>query len=466
MTGSDTDTQTERGPLTAPGRPTRYYGWVVAWTAFGVLTVTYGVQFSFGVLLPSIVEDLGVSRTAASLCFSVYVFVYSALSSYSGSLTDRRGPRPVLAAGALLLGTGYALSAASQELWQLMIALGLIAGAGMSASFVPCNATVVRWFLRRRGQALSISTSGGSCAAVVMPLLMGWLIDRTSWRVLYLVMATVVFVGLLVASRLIVASPEAKGVSIDGELGHRAAAGEAGAAAGSGTPAGAGAGAATVVAATVLDVSADEPSMTRGEAMRTGVFWVLAAIFLCTWLVVFLPLVHLSPFARGLGASAGLASTLVSAVGIGGLFGRTMTGGVSDRIGRDATLAVVLGVQVVAFLIFAASRSLWPVYPAAVVFGFGYGGTTTVFPAIVADRFGRAHAGAIVGLLFAGAGSMAAVGPFAAAWIYDSTGSYRVAFLLSGAVNLVGLVLCGLLRKPRPTATTGTAPSVLAPSPG
>lgn len=53
---------------------------MVAWTAFGVLTVTYGVQFSFGVLLPSIVDDLGASRTGASLCFSVYVFVDSALS--------------------------------------------------------------------------------------------------------------------------------------------------------------------------------------------------------------------------------------------------------------------------------------------------------------------------------------------------------------------------------------------------
>ena len=129
---------------TSPAR--RYYGWVVAWTAFGVLSITYGIQFSFGVLLPSIVEDLGVSRTAASLCFSVYVFVYSALSSVSGSVTDRRGPRIVLVSGAVLLGTGYLLSALSQQLWQLLVALGLIAGMGMSASFVPCNATVVRWF--------------------------------------------------------------------------------------------------------------------------------------------------------------------------------------------------------------------------------------------------------------------------------------------------------------------------------
>jgi len=409
-----------------------YYGWVVAWTAFGVLSLTYGVQFSFGVLLPSIVEDLGISRTAASLCFSVYVFVYSALSSYSGSLTDRRGPRLVLTLGAFLLGIGYAGSALARNEWQLFVTLGLVAAAGMSASFVPCNATVVRWFVRRRGQALSVSTSGGSFAAIAMPLLMGWLIDSTSWRVLYGVMAAVVFVGLLVASRLMAASPEAKGLSIDDEIGRGAARSNAG-------PDGAG-------PAAVTAIEPDEVSLTRSEAMRTRPFWILAGIFLCTWLVVFLPLVHLSPFARGLGASAGVAATLVSTVGIGGLLGRTLTGSVSDRIGGDRTLAIVLVAQVVAFLAFAASRDLVTVYPAAVVFGFGYGGTTTVFPGIVGDRFGRAHAGAIVGLLFAGAGSLAAVGPFMAAWIYDSTGSYRTAFLLSAAVNLVAVGLVAVLR--------------------
>jgi MFS family permease len=418
---------TATSPTTPPAR--RYYGWVVAWTAFGVLSITYGIQFSFGVLLPSIVEDLGVSRTAASLCFSVYVFVYSALSSFSGSVTDRRGPRVVLVAGAILLGTGYLLSSLSQQLWHLLIALGFIAGMGMSASFVPCNATVVRWFVRRRGQALSVSTSGGSFAAVVIPLVMGALVDQVSWRVLYGVMAAVVFVGLLVASRLMVASPEAKGLHIDDEVLRR----------GDTTTAGNLAGGAAAPAT-------PERSLTRSEAMQTRQFWIIAGIFLFTWLVVFLPLVHLSPFARGLGASPGAAALLVTAIGIGGLGGRLLTGTVADRIGADNTLGVVLGIQIVAFLVFAASRDLATVYPAAVAYGVGYGGTTTVFPAIVGERFGRAHAGAIVGLLFAGAGSLAAVGPFMAAWIYDSTGSYRIAFLLSAVVNLAGLVLVFVLR--------------------
>ena len=316
---------------------------------------------------------------------------------------------------------------------------------------MPCNATVVRWFLRRRGQALSISTSGGSFAAVLMPLLMGALVDHYSWRTLYQVMAAVVFAGLLIASVYLKASPEAVGLSIDGELhGSELRGSEL-------------RGSEPVPDESPAPV---ERSLTRSEAIHTRVFWILAGIFLCTWLVVFLPLVHLSPFARGLGASPAVAGGLVSAVGVGGLFGRTLTGTVSDRIGRVATLAIVLGIQVAAFLVFAVSPNLGTVYPAAALFGFGYGGTTTVFPAIVGDRFGRAHAGAIVGLLFAGAGSSAAVGPFMAAWIFDRTDSYRVAFLLSAAANGLGLALVAVLRADGRRANRGTLADAAPRPPG
>lgn len=408
-----------------------YYGWVIAWTSFVVLTITYGVQFSFGVFRSSMAEDLGISTVQATLAFSVYVFVYSALSSLSGWATDRRGPRVVLAAAALILGSGYALTAGSQSWWQLVIALGLVAGLGMSGSFVPCNATVVRWFVRKRGRALSISTSGGSFAAIMMPLLAGWLIDRHSWRTIYLGFAAVIVVALLVASRIMVRDPEVLGLTMDGDP----------------TPA------SGDVGATI-----DETSLTAGQAARTAVFWLVSSVLLLTWLVVFVPLTQLPSFAEDLGISRGVAASLISAVGVGGMAGRTLTGGVSDRIGRTPSLAIVVGAQAAAFVAFAASHGLSFLYPAAVVFGAGYGGTTTLFPAIVADRFGRAHVGAIVGVIFGGAGSMAAVGPFVAEWMSDVTGSYRVAFLLCGLVNGIALALVGVLAMA--TRRQPTAPPV------
>lgn len=421
-------------PSQRPGG--RYYGWVIAWTSFGVLTLAYGVQYCFGVFLPFIEADLGISRKQGTLAFAVYVFTYSALSAVSGKLTDRRGPRFVLVLGACFLGVGYVLTSMAQNLLQLVLALGLIAATGMSAAFVPCNATVVRWFVHRRGKALSISTSGSSFAAVIVPLAMGNLVDRFGWRTLYLVGAVVVFAALMIGSRLMVRDPETKGVSITGELGGEAPPEHAG-------------------------VVVDPVSLNVTQAAHTVDFWLIVGVFLFTWLVVFVPLVHLSPYAKDAGAGSGVAATLVSVVGLGGLFGRGLSGNASDRLGRLATLAVTLVMQVVAFLLFAATASLAVLLPAAALFGMGYGGSTVLFPALAGDRFGRAHAGAIVGSVFASAGSLAAVGPFAAAWIHDSTDSYRWAFLLAAVANAVAvLFVLGLRFSPRPPVpiTPGDSP--------
>ncbi|MGI9597818.1 MAG: MFS transporter, partial [Acidimicrobiales bacterium] len=131
---------------------------------------------------------------------------------------------------------------------------------------------------------------------------------------------------------------------------------------------------------------------------------------------------------------------------------------------RRRAAALALGLQVAAFLGFAAADGLLLLYPAAVAFGFGYGGAVAVFPALVADYFGRGNAGAIVGRMFASAGSMAAIGPFVAALIFDGTGSYRAAFAIAAALNGIALLLAlrlpvpGLLTRPTPATPTATQP--------
>ena len=414
-------------PAAAPAAK-RYYGWVIAWTSFGVLTLAYGVQYCFGVFLPFIQEDLGISRKEGTLAFALYVFVYSALSAVSGWLTDRKGPRFVLVIGAFFLGGGYLLTSRAHTSLQLVLSLGLVAATGMSAAFVPCNATVVRWFLHRRGKALSISTSGSSFATVVNPLVMGGLVDHFGWRTLYVVGAVIVFIALMVGARLMARDPEAKGLSLADELGGK-------------PPPLAGEGA------------VETRSLNVRQAAATVDFWLIVGVFLFTWLVVFVPLVHLSPYVKDAGASSALGAALVSVVGVGGLLGRGLSGNASDRVGRLLTLTATLVMQMVAFFTFAATTSLPVLFPAAALFGMGYGGSTVLFPALAGDRFGRAHAGAIVGAVFASAGSLAAIGPYAAAWIRDSTNSYRWAFILAAMANGISvLFVAGLHRSGRRAA--------------
>lgn len=406
----------------APARRV-FFGWVVVAAAFSVLFVAYGIQFSFGVLVKAITDDLGWSRSRLILPYAVYVFVYSALSSVAGLATDRFGPRRVVLAGGLMLGLGWASFGAARELWQVYLTLGLVGGIGMSAAWVPCNATVVRWFVRRRGLAVGIASSGGSAGNLFAPPLVALLVEAVGWRSALAVLGAVAGTALVIASRFFVRDPEQMGLRPDGDA----------------VPAG--------------DVAPPTgPALTLGEARRTGSFWVVFGIFAATWLVVFVPFVHAVPLARDLGAGSVVASLVLSAIGVGGVVGRLGVGPVSDRIGRRQALGAMLGLQIASYVLFALAGSPGWLFPAAVLFGFSYGGAVTCFPALVGDVFGRAHAGSIVGTLFAASGSLGAFGPFLAAWLYDSTSSYRVAFLVSAACNVVALALVGILRRPPSTA--------------
>jgi OFA family oxalate/formate antiporter-like MFS transporter len=104
--------------------------------------------------------------------------------------------------------------------------------------------------------------------------------------------------------------------------------------------------------------------------------------------------------------------------------------------------------QALAFVGFIFTTGLASLYPAAAIFGFSYGGATALFPAIVGDFYGRTAVGAIVGFIFALAGSPAAFGPLIAGYIYSVTGHYHAAFVLSAGLNVAALLLLLLLKKP------------------
>jgi MFS transporter, OFA family, oxalate/formate antiporter len=391
-----------------------FYGWIVVACTFIVLCVAYGIQFTFGVFLPFISADTGWDRSSLSLSYSLYVFVYSALGVVTGRLTDRLGPRIVLTVGGCLLGGGVMLISQVHALWQLYIVLGLIAASGMSAAYVPCNATVVRWFTLKRGLALSITSSGTSFGMFIFPPLTTALITMYGWRETYLILGLLAVSAIISCATFIVRDPEKIGLQPDGHPPQQTLPGHV---------------------AEHISLAKD---WTLATARRTTTFWLLNIIFTLTWLVVFIPMVHIVPFAVDLGISQFRAAMTISVIGFAGFAGRLAIGTISDHLGRVPTLGLCLLFQALAFLGFTISTGLSLLYSAAAVFGFSYGGVTALFPALIGDFFGRTAVGAIVGFIFA----------LVAGYIYDATNSYSAAFVLSATLNMAALLLVFLLKKP------------------
>jgi MFS family permease len=383
--------------------------------------MAYGAQFSFGVFFSALIEEFGWSRGALSGAFALYAFGYSGLAVVSGHLTDRWGPRAVIAVGGAFLGAGWIAMSATSAIWHPYVFYGVVAAIGMSTANVPCSATVARWFVRRRGFATGLATAGGSLGAFCLPPLAQILVSGVGWRRAYVIFGAAILLSLNLLAPLMKRDPEGLGLTPDGDspAEHTAA------------------------------PSARGSDYTMREAMRTRTFWVLFSLFAATWIPIFAPLVHLVPLARGLGVDPLVAATLVSALGMAGIAGRLIMGSLSDRIGRRSAIGIGLILQIFAFLGFAVAGALPALYAASIAFGFSYGAVASLFPAIVADFFGREQAGSLVGLLFAMSGSMAALGPLGAGFIYDRTGSYGPAWVASAALNVVALGLLALARPPR-----------------
>ncbi|HET9855475.1 MAG TPA: MFS transporter [Methylomirabilota bacterium] len=404
-----------------PGPARFFHGWIVVTGAFLILFMAYGTQYAFGVFFAALIDEFGWSRASLSGVFSLYAFTYAAFALVSGRLTDRWGPRAVIAIGGVLLGLGLVAMSRVSALWQPYVCYGLVAALGMSTAYVPCNATVAKWFTRRRGLAIGLASAGGSLGTFALPPVAHVVVSRLGWRWAYVIFGVAVLLALNALALLMRRDPETIGLGPDGDARPRGA-------------------------------TARLEAWTPRRAMRTRAFWLLFAVFSATWIPVFVPLVHLVPMAHGLGVPPLLAATLVSALGAAALVGRLLMGAASDRIGRRAALAVALGLQSGAFVGFALARDLPGLYAAALVFGFSYGAGSTLFPAAVADYFGREQAASLAGLLFALAGSMAAWGPLAAGFIYDRTGTYQLAWWLSAGFNALALILLGFARPPAPRA--------------
>jgi MFS family permease len=394
-----------------------FRGWIIVGGAFMVLAVAYGAQYSFGLFFAALVEEFHWSRASLSGVFSLYVFAYTALGLVAGRSTDRWGPRVVIGIGGICLGVALAGMALVTQLWQPYVLYGGLAALGMSTAFIPCSTTVVRWFQSGRGLAVGIAATGQSLGTLFVPPLAHLLIARVGWRTSYLIFGAAVTVTLTTMSRVMHRDPEALGLRPWGAAG---------------------------------DAPAGETSggYLFAAALATRAFWVLVAVFALTWIPLFVPLVHLVIYARDLGFPAAVGAWATGAIGAGAIGGRIVMGTASDRFGRKPTLVIGLVLQTLAFLGFVTGEGLATLVGSALLFGYSYAAVSVTYPAIIADYFGRAHAGAIVGGMFTIAGPASGIGPVAAGAIRDATGSYAAAFIGAAALNMAAVLLALTVRPP------------------
>jgi MFS family permease len=146
------------------------------------------------------------------------------------------------------------------------------------------------------------------------------------------------------------------------------------------------------------------------------------------------------------------AAWLLGLIGAGSLGGRLVLGSSADRIGRRLSLILALVVMTLSMAWWLASDREWSLALFAVVFGVSYGTFAALTPALTADYFGVAHAGAVIGVLYTAFGPGSLIGPPLAGWAYELRDSYTVP-IVAGIVALV-IATAFALALPAPRQTT------------
>lgn len=385
-------------------------GWAVVVAALLATSVLLGTSFAFGVLIDPVAMRFGTGRGGAAIAFALTVALPFLLGPLAGRVADRHGPRPLLAAAAVLSTAGLLICAGASSVAAVYVAYGVGVGGGAACAFVPLVAAVSGWFERDRALALAVAFQGSGIGTVVAAPLVAWLVDVEGFRTTCLVLACVTGLTIPLAAALAAPAPQA---------------------------------------ARTAHVPA--PGLGFGRLCLAGALGSLAA---------FIPFAFLVPFAIDRGVSAANAALLLSVAGAANVAGRLLVPIAARRLGLlRAYRAALLSLGGSAVIWLGAGTS-WPALIAfAGIFGAAYGAFGALSPVVAAELLGATALGRGFGALYMSAGVGALAGPPLAGSTIDATGGYDAAIGLTATAGLAGALVLARLQGPRGRAvaawTTG-----------
>lgn len=385
-----------------------HFGWLILLAGtFGSLMTLPGQTAGVSVFIDPIIGELGASRIAVSAAYTIGTLAGILPAPIIGRWIDRRGPR--IAATIIVAGLAGAClyMAAIQSIPMLFLGFAVLRGTAIGGLSLVSQHVVNLWFVHRRGIAAAAASLGLAVGSMTLPPVFNALISGYGWRAAYVGVAALIAATMLpVAMSLFRDRPERYGMTVDAGL------------------------------PPPVKVTANEPSFTRAEALRTGVFWLLCATgFLTNAVGTALLLNHFSVMeAMGVGRGDGVTVLIAYAAVQATL--TLGTGAMLDRYEPRRLVPFAMILLALTSLLPIAGHGALSGWIYSMSLGASYGSQQAISAAGFAHYFGRDHLGAIRGASFVFGIGGAAFGPLPFAICADLTGSYLPALAASLALAL------------------------------
>jgi len=384
-------------------------------------------QYGFTVFFLPVTNELGLSRAATSLAFSLARAQGSFASPLVGYLVDRYGPKPMMITAALLAGVGYILFSWVHDYTSfLVVYLGVIS-ISFTAGFVHAPTIVANsWFIRLRARAMTVVSAAVPVGGAIITPALAVLIRTMGWRHAALISGSLFLLVGVPLTLMVRKSPESMGMAPDGE---------------------------PLESADTRATSVDKPTtlsdrhVTATQALRSPIFWTLIVSMTARSAAFTTVTTHFIPIMVWKGLSQTEASVLLAGFAIVNLPFHFFLGWIGDFVNKPKLTAICMFLGVISVLPMQWTSSLWALWFFTGLYSV-LDASIPVFWAAVGDFFGRKSFGTIRGNmnLFYTWGSI--LGPFIAGAVYDRTQSYQMVFAGITIALLISTAMTALLIKP------------------
>lgn len=401
-----------------------------------------GGRYSFGVFMKPMSEALGWTRTEMSLGATINLITYAVASPFIGRMMDTLGIKVAMLAGTAIAGLGLCAMYFVNSLWMFYLLYGVAAALGVNMVGRIAQATIVaNWFVARRGLMLGITALSIGLGTAVMAPAANAVLHGVGWQMAFLFLGGTFFVFVFLPVALLIKGkgrPEDRGFGPDG---------------------------------LPLDVAGVYGALGRqridslddwsvAEALRTVALWGIFLAMGLSYMADYVVLFHGVASFEDRGVSPATAASILSVATLVSCVGRLGFGWLADRLDVRMCMALMFGIQIVsAPLIIWGGTSVLMLYSFGAVWGIGYGALATLMPAISSQYFGRRNFGAIYGWITMATVLGGAVGSTFGGWVYDTRGSYDMAWYACIGMWAVALVIVYAMGRRPERKPAGASPN-------
>ncbi len=382
------------------------YRWLLLTLAGAtILCLSLGIRQTFGLFLPVMTSDLGVSRETFALAIAYQNLLWGFTQPLVGMVADRFGAGRVIGLGSLFYLGGLAVMSQAQGVLALNLGAGLLVGLGMSATgFAVVLGAVGRMVTdRQRNVALALASAGGSFGQFIMIQLGQGFLGSYGWQSALLLLG---FLTLLMLPLAIAVRNRTGSVALP------------------------------------LETQAASPLAALREAFsHSGYKLLIAGFFVCGFHVVFIA-VHLPAYLRDLGFSPQLGALALTLIGLTNIFGTYTWGHMGGIFRRKRALSLLYGLRSLILLGFILlPKSELTVIVFAVCMGATWLGTVPLTSGLVAQLFGARYLSTLFGVVFLGHQLGAFLGAWLGGWVFDRTGSYDAVWILACGLSVFATLI-------------------------